>query len=230
MRRFLRRAEALPGLEKSMSPIAPVIAPNIDNHVAATLSQIQGSLGKIPNTLATLGNASVPEAILKSDNATVEVFRKLRTGSMSSLYLLSFLLTGNRKDARRCFVAGVAGCVDENRVFKKWATSWARSIIVHNAIQIQSPHAGPPRPGGSVLRSATDHNLSNNALQYGPFANVLALGDFERFVYVLSVLEGYIDRECSVLLNSSLQEIEQTRSRALQHMAEVDSEGTLRQK
>jgi hypothetical protein len=47
------------------------------------------------------------EAILKSDNATIEVFRKLLTGGMSSLYLLSFLLTGNRKEARRCFVAGV---------------------------------------------------------------------------------------------------------------------------
>ena len=169
------------------------------------------------------------ESILKSDNVTIQMFRKLLTEGMSSLYLLSFLLTGNRKEARRCFVAGVADCVDGNRDFKKWATSWARSIIVHNAIQIRSPHAGPPR-SGSVLRSATDHNLSNNALRYGPFANVLALEDFERFVYVLSVLEGYTDWECSVLLKSSPQEIEQRRSRALQHMAEGDSEGTLRQK
>ena len=168
-------------------------------------------------------------AILKRDNAAIEMLRKLLTERMSSLYLLSFLLTGNRKEARRCFVAGVADCVDGNRDFKKWATSWARSIIVHNAIQIRSPHAGPPR-SGSVLRSATHHNLSNNALRYGPFANVLALGDFERFVYVLAVFEEYTDRECSVLLKSSLQEIEQTRSRALQQMAEIDSEGTLRQK
>jgi hypothetical protein len=170
------------------------------------------------------------EAILKSDNATIQRFRKLLTQGVSSLYLLSFLLTGNRKEARRCFVAGVADCIDGNRVFKKWAMSWARSIIVHNAIQIRSPHAGPPRSGGSELHSATDHNLSNNALRYGPFANVLALEDFERFVYVLSVLEGYTDWECSVLLKSSPQEIGQTRSRALRHMAEVDSEGKLREK
>ena len=160
------------------------------------------------------------EAILKSDNATIQMFRKLLTEGISSLYLLSFLLTGNRKEARRCFVAGVADCVDGNRVFKKWATSWARSIIVHNAIQIRSPHAGPPISGSGVSRSATDHNLSNTALPYGPFAKVLALEDLERFVYVLSVLEGYTDWECSVLLKSSPQEIEQTRSRALQHMAE----------
>ena len=42
-----------------MSRIAPVTAPNIDNHVAATLSQIKASLGKIPNSFATFGNASV---------------------------------------------------------------------------------------------------------------------------------------------------------------------------
>src|ERR1700722_14538094 len=94
-------------------------------------------------------------AILKGDNAAIEMLRKLLTGSISSLYLLSFLLTGNRKEARRCFVAGVAGCVDGNRVFKKWATSWARGIIVRSAIGIRSPHCGPPGSEGSLLRSST---------------------------------------------------------------------------
>jgi len=155
--------------------------------------------------------------------------RKLPPGSMSSLYLLSFLLTGNRGDARRCFVAGVAGCVDGNRVFKKWATSWARNIIVHNAIRIRSPYSGPRSSEGDVLHSAIGHSVSDNALQYAPFASVLALGDLERFVYVLSVLERYTDEECSALLESSLQEIEETRNRALQHIAEVDSKGSLRQ-
>ena len=42
-----------------MSRIAPVIATNIDNHVVATLSRIKASLGKVPNILATFGNASV---------------------------------------------------------------------------------------------------------------------------------------------------------------------------
>src|SRR5580704_8857926 len=115
--------------------------------------------------------SSSAEAILKSYGATIEMSRKLLSESMSGLYLLSLLLTGNRKDARRCFVAGVAGCVDGNRIFKKWATSWARSIIVHNAIRIRSPHFGPPRSEGSVLRSATDHMLPNNDLRYGPLAS-----------------------------------------------------------
>ena len=42
-----------------MSRIAPVVTPNGDTKVAATLSQVQASLGKVPNTLATLANAPV---------------------------------------------------------------------------------------------------------------------------------------------------------------------------
>jgi hypothetical protein len=177
-----------------------------------------------PRESSGLHNMTKPspsaEATLKTYNATIEMSRKLLTEGMSGLYLLSLLLTGNRKDARRCFVAGVARCVDGNRVFKKWATSWARGIIVRSAIWIRSPHCGPPGSEGSVLRSATDHTLSDNDIRYGRLASVLVLGDFERFVFVLSVLERYTDRECSVLLKSSLQEIEETRRRAVQHMTE----------
>jgi len=42
-----------------MPRIAPVTSPNVDTHVAATLSQLKASLGMVPNTLATLGNAPV---------------------------------------------------------------------------------------------------------------------------------------------------------------------------
>ncbi|MGP8258835.1 MAG: sigma factor-like helix-turn-helix DNA-binding protein [Acidobacteriaceae bacterium] len=46
---------------------------------------------------------------------------------------------------------------------------------------------------------------------------ILALPDFERFVYVLSVLEGCTNQECATLLGVSPQQIEETRLRALQH-------------
>lgn len=46
---------------------------------------------------------------------------------------------------------------------------------------------------------------------------ILALPDFERFVYVLSILEGCSDQECSILLGVSPQQIQETRLRALEH-------------
>lgn len=77
-----------------------------------------------------------------------------------------------------------------------------------------------------MSRLAIDRTHSN--MRYAAIASVLALGDLERFVYVLSVLERYTDQDCSLLLGRSLQEIEKTRHRALQYLAEVDSEGPVR--
>ena len=42
-----------------MSRIAPVGSSNVDPKVADKLSQVKASLGKVPNTLATLANAPV---------------------------------------------------------------------------------------------------------------------------------------------------------------------------
>jgi hypothetical protein len=67
------------------------------------------------------------------------------------------------------------------------------------------------------LRAARDGSLAEVASQDPRFSAILALPDFERFVYVLSVLEGCSDPECGALLGASPQEIEGTRLRALQH-------------
>ncbi len=67
------------------------------------------------------------------------------------------------------------------------------------------------------LRAAEDGSLPGVASRDPRFAAILALPDFERFVYVLSVLEGCTDQECATWLGVSTQQIEETRLRALQH-------------
>src|SRR5271156_3357499 len=47
---------------------------------------------------------------------------------------------------------------------------------------------------------------------------VLDLGPFERFVYVMSVLERYSDQDCSVLLGCAQRDVIATRIRALQQI------------
>jgi len=42
-----------------MSRIAPVVSSNVDSKVATTLSQVEKSLGMVPNLFATLANAPV---------------------------------------------------------------------------------------------------------------------------------------------------------------------------
>lgn len=69
----------------------------------------------------------------------------------------------------------------------------------------------------SWLRAAEDGSLPRLAFQDPRFSAILALPDFERFVYVLSVLEGCTDQQCAALLGVSPRQIEEARLRALQH-------------
>jgi DNA-directed RNA polymerase specialized sigma24 family protein len=69
----------------------------------------------------------------------------------------------------------------------------------------------------SWLRAAEDGSLLTVASQDPRFSAILALPDFERFVYVLSVLEGCTDQQCATLLGVSSRQIEETRLRALRH-------------
>ena len=156
----------------------------------------------------------------ESECATSDDFRNLFTEEMNHLYLLSLLLTANSEEAERCFVAGLAECVDGNPVFKEWANSWARCVIVRNAIRIVGPDVDPASLAASACHSANEGDISRTRFEDAPFASVLALKDFERFVYVLSVLERYPDQTCAVLLGTSIQEILETRIRAVQHIAE----------
>jgi len=67
------------------------------------------------------------------------------------------------------------------------------------------------------LRAAENGSLPTVAAQDPRFAAILALPEFERFVYVLSVLEGCTDQQCAALLSVSSKQIEETRLRALRH-------------
>jgi len=74
----------------------------------------------------------------------------------------------------------------------------------------------------SWLRAAEDGSLPRLASQDARFSAILALPDFERFVYVLSVLEGCTDKECATLLGVPRQQVEEARVRALRHFWKRD--------
>ena len=50
--------------------------------------------------------------------------------------------------------------------------------------------------------------------------SILGLADFERFIFVMSVLEGYSEQDCSALLGCSAQDVRDARVRALQQVTE----------
>jgi len=148
--------------------------------------------------------------------ASVADFQRIFDEDMNSLYLLSLLLTGAREKAEQCFISGLQEATKENPVFKEWARSWARRMIVLNAVRVMEPR---PTAGSGGSNSALLNTLS---AEQRPFAAILELEPFDRFVYVMSVLERYSDQHCAVFLGCSRQDILTARSRALQQTGKAD--------
>jgi DNA-directed RNA polymerase specialized sigma24 family protein len=147
--------------------------------------------------------------------ATSEDFRRLFADNVDSLYQLAFLLTGDRKIAEQCFVAGVEDSVHGNNVFKEWAHSWAKRTIVQLAIRALHPKPGEPDSPEDIdtlggLRSIPDrHDVVDK---------LLSLDAFDRFVIVMSVLERYSEHECALLLGCTPPDVREARTGALQQM------------
>jgi hypothetical protein len=144
-------------------------------------------------------NRSKPS--IADDYATSDDFRRLLTEGLAGLHLLSYLLTGNREKAEQCFVGGLEDCLKTKSVFKERVRSWTRRAIVQNAIRMMSPR--PNHAARTIACPSPGDKLQNPEDKYAAIAPVLALGDFKRFVFVLSELERYSDQDCYVLLSCS---------------------------
>jgi len=140
-------------------------------------------------------------------------FRRIFHEETDSLYRLSFLLTADREKAEQCFVSGLEDSVNGSPVFKEWARSWARRAIIHNAVRVINP-----RPTDEHAPPSLNSDGKTPAGEEAEIAAVLELGPFERFVYVMSVLEHYSDQDCLVLLGCALRDVIAARIRALQQI------------
>jgi len=149
------------------------------------------------------------------DYATSCDFATIFHSHVDELYALSLLLTADQHQAEQCFVAGLDDCLNGSPVFREWAQSWARRVVIKNAIRMLRP---APQEG-RVAASPNDSDA------HGPVPDATLLGDirrlpsFERFVYVISVLEGYSARDCSSLLCCTILEVVEARTRACQQLA-----------
>ena len=160
----------------------------------------------------------IKSEVTRAEYAVPGDFCRIFAQNMNGLYWLSFLLTANSTKAEECFVSGLDDSLGSNRVFKDWAQSWARRTIIQNAIRLMQPtrkHSEPaPAPADTGELKTSDSNV--------PGAAVLGLRTFERFVFVMSVLERYSDQECKTLLGCSRQDIVRARSQALMRMATLE--------
>ena len=96
-----------------------------------------------------------------------------------------------------------------------------RRTIIQNAIRMLAPRKNHSTVADAPSDAVTCSLGRTQDTDYA-IARILRLEHFERFVFVMSVLEKYSDQDCSVLLGCSRQDVGETRMRALLHVAEPD--------
>lgn len=151
----------------------------------------------------------------RTDDYMTSDVHKVFTENIDSLYLLALLLTGDQERAEQCFVSGVEDSLNANDAFKQWAHAWAKRDIIQNAIR-----AKHPSPDTATLSAENDLRTDKKrpTIEDPHLEAVLALQDFNRFVFVMSVLEHYSDRSCAVLLGCSVQDIRRARMKAVEEL------------
>jgi DNA-directed RNA polymerase specialized sigma24 family protein len=147
-----------------------------------------------------------------SPYATTTDFCQIFETDMNRLYRLSFLLTGDEPTAEQCFLGGLQMAKEGNPVFKNWAEAWARRMIILDAIRVLHPQLIVDT-SESFGRVAGDRETDRIEI-----AEIVKLPVFERFVFVISVLEGYSDHECSLHLGCPRAAVVAARVRALERV------------
>jgi DNA-directed RNA polymerase specialized sigma24 family protein len=141
-------------------------------------------------------------------------FCNLFSDRMAEFYQLAFLLTADPTLTEECFIAALEDCISASNVSRDWAHTWARRAIVKNAVRIvkdctlHGPSSQTDRDGGEKIPNAAGFVRPE-------FDAILALPIFDRFVFVLSLLERFPAGEISSLLGRPIKEVLQARISAL---------------
>ncbi len=148
-----------------------------------------------------------------TEYATCKDFQQIFDEEMPGLHQLAYLLTADQAKAEQCFVAGLDDSIHGNPVFKQWARAWSKRAIIQNAIKAMSPAKDRSVEEGAVT---AQQNGSTPPL----VALVMRWPAFERFVFIMAVLESYSIRECAAMLGCNDQAIIAAKSRVLQRLGE----------
>jgi hypothetical protein len=138
---------------------------------------------------------------------------------MNGLFLLSLLLTGDPQKAEQCFLSGFEDSVRNNYVFKEKAHSWARRSIMLQAIRLLCSRPGEATESNGSRLSPLIGNVAAEVQAHPDFARIVALNSFERFVFVMSILERYSAQECSLLLGCFRRDVINAQAAVVHHLA-----------
>jgi hypothetical protein len=157
-----------------------------------------------------------PNARYATRSDYCRIFRE----DMPSLYLLAFLLTTNHARAEQCYVESMENVSKGNPVLKEWVRSSIKRNVIQSAIRM-------------VFCESTqlqDRDVWHESPLRYVVDTVTRLAPLMRFVFVMSVLEPYSDRECSRLLNRTVQDVIDAKSQALRTAFSISAAAIVRDK
>ncbi len=155
----------------------------------------------------------------RNDYATCADFCEVFRRNTTQLYLLALLLTANHQEAQECFVGAMDKAFAERNVFRGWEESWSKRCLIQHAIGAIIFQSGRRETQRDVwLQDACEIRFP--ALLDG----VTQLKPAERFVFVMTVLEGYSLKETALLLDRTPESVHNLRIEALQRLAELNQE------
>ena len=150
-----------------------------------------------------------------NDYATASEFCQIFSKNMEALYTLALALTADKATAEQCLFLALEECKKTATVFRQWANSWSRLAVIESAIRLVRPSANDVAGEAPVV--------SDEVIEKGgpAAAQVSKMRTFDRFTFVLTVLDLYSVRDCAILLKCRPQEIKRARQRAMEFFAKA---------
>ena len=156
--------------------------------------------------------------------ASKEEFVSLFESERRALRWLALLLTANSEASERCLVLSLRDCIANSSVSKDWALTWARRVVIRNAINLITSLGEQPftKLNGNAKREAGVFSEDGSLSQMSNPQPILTLPDFDRLVFVICILERHSIHDCALLLGRSLRDINEARQRAIDQMKQID--------
>jgi DNA-directed RNA polymerase specialized sigma24 family protein len=153
----------------------------------------------------------------KDHYATEEDFQKLFATEVGELFHLSLQLTADIDKAESCLILAMRDCFSGNTVSKEWAYTWARRMVIRNAIHIV---LGQKNETARELLSEVCTQPRHHSIKMPQESvAILALPDLNRLAFVICVFERYSILDAALLLRKTPKDVNDAISRATNRIA-----------
>jgi len=152
-----------------------------------------------------------------TDYATAEQFESLFESKREPLLRLALLLTANSERAEQNLALALRDCRLNGSVSTDWIFLWARRAVIRNAIQQvyrRESVSHARNPNSDCHFDGLQANSTQKTRRIDD-PSILKMPEFERLVFVITVLEHISIQDCALLMGQSPKEVCDAQKRAM---------------